>query len=581
MDETNQNPSPITPTPAPSAPANNPKGMHKLVALVVGVLVLALAAGGTYYLKQHTAVEQQAVTPSPTPTQTPIPQEPVLSGDVAWHYPIEDGFLEILDSTNPDNLRAHSYLVGTFKKGKYSGKEIIRGNLECNCLGSGGTFTLVVNQAANPTFEKPYILIKNNSVSSIDAFDKNKVDLDAATKIEEIILPPTVNGPKPNQTVTDPYQSYYPNTNVNLPDYQIFNVTNLKFAFNDPKYGAVYTTPDDSSKVSIPYGSYAFYVKAPDYGLWIYQMEPNFIDKDYKTNITWNGGIQNTMQYGYTDRGGCGSRNLASVINNLNIGNDLVQTGITSKGDAVYELKDKNNPILKDIYDNQYSPYDSQLNKPGTKMPYDQFVAKHPVFFWVDPFGRLIKFAAFDFQPQAECAKPVIYLYPTQTENVSVKLAPAGGFKYSEPAYNSGWEVTATPDSKITVNGKAYPYLFWEGWGGLYETPDKGFVVAQSDVDSFLSGKLAELGLNAKESADFKEYWEPYLTGSPYYFITFMGNSVMNKIAPLTVEPKPDTVIRVLMDFKKLDKPIEIQGYDIKTPVRNGFTVVEWGGVKH
>jgi hypothetical protein len=33
------------------------------------------------------------------------------------------------------------------------------------------------------------------------------------------------------------------------------------------------------------------------------------------------------------------------------------------------------------------------------------------------------------------------------------------------------------------------------------------------------------------------------------------------------------------MDFKGLDKPITVEGYNIPKRVRNGFTVVEWGGV--
>ena len=106
-------------------------------------------------------------------------------------------------------------------------------------------------------------------------------------------------------------------------------------------------------------------------------------------------------------------------------------------------------------------------------------------------------------------------------------------------------------------------------------------MVAKADVHNFLVEKLAKLGLNQKESTDFEEYWEPLMQSSPYYFMTFMGNSVMDKIAPLQINPKPDTVIRVLMDFKPLNAPISVLGYDIKTPVRSGFTVVEWGGVKH
>jgi hypothetical protein len=114
----------------------------------------------------------------------------------------------------------------------------------------------------------------------------------------------------------------------------------------------------------------------------------------------------------------------------------------------------------------------------------------------------------------------------------------------------------------------------------MYETPDKGFVVAQNEVHKFLLGKLKQLGLNDKETADFMEYWEPKMQGSPYYFVTFMGNQAMEELAPLEITPKPDTVIRILMDFVPLEKPIKVEGFNIRTPERKGFTVVEWGGVR-
>jgi hypothetical protein len=185
------------------------------------------------------------------------------------------------------------------------------------------------------------------------------------------------------------------------------------------------------------------------------------------------------------------------------------------------------------------------------------------------------------FELQAECGKPVIYLYPTETTKISVKLYPEGGFSYTEPVYGEGWEVSADPLGKITelVTGKVYPYLFWEGRGGIYQTPERGFVVSRENVHSFLTENLSKLGLNAKESADFQEFWEPRMKEKPYYFVTFLGNRTMKKLAPLEINPKPDTVIRLLMDFTPLDKPVKVRGYDIVTPERVGFTVVEWGGV--
>ena len=55
----------------------------------------------------------------------------------------------------------------------------------------------------------------------------------------------------------------------------------------------------------------------------------------------------------------------------------------------------------------------------------------------------------------------------------------------------------------------------------------------------------------------------------------------IDKIAPLQISPEPDTVIRVLMDVKPLEKPVLVEEQKLKqTPQRKGFTVVEWGGLK-
>ena len=49
---------------------------------------------------------------------------------------------------------------------------------------------------------------------------------------------------------------------------------------------------------------------------------------------------------------------------------------------------------------------------------------------------------------------------------------------------------------------------------------------------------------------------------------------------PLEITPVPDTVIRVVMEWKGLNKYVEIPQQKLTTPQRNGFTVVEWGGTE-
>ena len=49
---------------------------------------------------------------------------------------------------------------------------------------------------------------------------------------------------------------------------------------------------------------------------------------------------------------------------------------------------------------------------------------------------------------------------------------------------------------------------------------------------------------------------------------------------PLDITPKPDTIIRVMMEFKGINHYIELAPQQITTPKRTGFVAVEWGGTQ-
>jgi len=183
-----------------------------------------------------------------------------------------------------------------------------------------------------------------------------------------------------------------------------------------------------------------------------------------------------------------------------------------------------------------------------------------------------------------ERAKPVIYLYPTRETRVSVNVKPRGGVSVSDPPIGSGWTVTARPDGRITdpATGRDYPYLFWE-------SPDdsppfayrEGFVAARAELPAFFRDKLAALGLVDAEIADFLEYWLPVLDEYEWYQIAFVPKATLDTEAPLTVSPKPDTVIRVYFDWKGLEGPASVPPQTLERVERRGFTVVEWGGRKY
>ncbi|USN53210.1 MAG: hypothetical protein H6760_03470 [Candidatus Nomurabacteria bacterium] len=358
-----------------------------------------------------------------------------------------------------------------------------------------------------------------------------------------------------------------------------FSEDGLVTAYQDPKYGTVYTSAESNDLKF--YGRNGFYMKAADGTVRAYRLLVDFAGSENTPSITWTDGKKNYQQYTFVGYGGCGATNYAEVVSSDDVSmSELEQIGTSSKGDIIYGFKDSESKMLKDLYET-YAGYHSDGSYVTS---YAEFITQRPIIFYKDPFDRLLKGQNDLYKPLAECGKPVIYLYPEQSTEVEVKVAPSGGFSKTVPEYGNGWKVFAQPNGDLTelASGKQYPYLFWEGRStSIYETPKQGWVIKKDRVHDFLNTTLAKLGLNSQETADFQEFWEPKMQSAPYYFITFMGNPVMNQLAPLDITPKPDTVIRVLMDYQELDEPINVSSYHIRTPERKGFTVVEWGGVLH
>lgn len=176
-------------------------------------------------------------------------------------------------------------------------------------------------------------------------------------------------------------------------------------------------------------------------------------------------------------------------------------------------------------------------------------------------------------------AKPVIYLYPEEEIGVSVKLKCDGELIVTYPEYGDGWNVLAQPDGTLTNldDGREYSYLFWEAKSEVEYDFSEGFCVRGVDTADFLRDTLSALGLTAREYNEFIVYWLPLMQGNKYNLISFQGE-VYENAAELDISPAPDSVLHVFMAWKPLDGPIEIQPQELDPFVREGFTVVEWGG---
>lgn len=178
------------------------------------------------------------------------------------------------------------------------------------------------------------------------------------------------------------------------------------------------------------------------------------------------------------------------------------------------------------------------------------------------------------------CYKPVIYLYPEETKQVSVSLDLNGRLSCTYPAYQNGWHVTADPDGTLTdSSGKTYNYLYWEGEVAAQYDLSKGFCIKGSDTAAFLEEALEKLGLSRREANEFIVYWLPLMQENPYNVITFQTNAY-EAAAQLEITPAPDTLIRVFMAWYPSDCYLDMMPQTLSSPERTGFTAIEWGGTQ-
>ncbi len=190
------------------------------------------------------------------------------------------------------------------------------------------------------------------------------------------------------------------------------------------------------------------------------------------------------------------------------------------------------------------------------------------------------------FQPAEETwpvKKPVIYIYPTKTENVSIKLNVNGKLGFTYPEYKNGWNFVAEPGGVIKMNEKKYNYLFWDAELNINTATlnlNEGFIVTKNNLVNFFEEKLKLMGLNSQETQDYITYWCPLMNVNETNYIQFIFNEEFGKYAPLTINPKPNHLFRVCMLWSKANENTIVKEQKIQSFTRSGFTVVEWGGTE-
>ena len=179
--------------------------------------------------------------------------------------------------------------------------------------------------------------------------------------------------------------------------------------------------------------------------------------------------------------------------------------------------------------------------------------------------------------------KPIIYLYPEKETAIDLKFDFVGKVSTTFPKYDKNWSVIAYPDGKIfdTKTKRFYSSLFWDG---IFNFPKEhynytnGFVVSKNNLTTFLIQKLEFMGLSTSETNEFIQFWLPLMDKNEINLVHFWVNDDYTVFSKNSVNPKPDTSLRIFMEFCEVDENFKIQEQKLFKTERKGFTLVEWGG---
>lgn len=179
-------------------------------------------------------------------------------------------------------------------------------------------------------------------------------------------------------------------------------------------------------------------------------------------------------------------------------------------------------------------------------------------------------------------AKPILYLYPEKTTKVTVSFEHPELLETTYPKFVDRWEVTAKKNGDLTdKNGKYYYGLYWDEAKVHMTDFSTGFYVTKDNAITFLEEKLSTIGLNGRERNEFITYWLPILEKNGQSLVYFELTEERESYNPIYINPKPDSLLRIVIHIKKVDHKINILKQNLTKFKRRGFVAVEWGGTTY
>ncbi|MEO6761503.1 MAG: hypothetical protein ABI220_03975 [Candidatus Saccharimonadales bacterium] len=472
------------------------------------------------------------------------------------------------------------YLIGTTSDGRQIivmvMPSVVPAEVVQVILSDGNNYKILAQQDSGSVEQIKGFGVAEFIKSSLVGYASN-VSYDVATKLSLSTFPETANLNGQTFKHNTPYGYFLEN---GLSDIRgTFYGTSPDISNNLAKLGTV----GDNTFYSLVAKDYDSFQVVEVYGtlnaLWAthYDVQNELLDQSKPVTIKWKGGVNNKSTY-YSAASGCGSSGYV-VAKNV-AASQLIVVGTSTGGQPLYQLS-SGSALTQELYNKDYTESKSSLNDASLKnLTLQQFLDAHAYIIIKNKLGQYMVLQRDDMFMRGGCAKPVIYLYPQHKTEVSVQVG--ADVTVSNPKYpDGGWQnVKADTSGKLVYQGKQYDSLFWEGYGnGSYPEITNGTVVPSGQAVSTIRWQLKAQGLNSKEISDFLTYWQSKLPSTKYVRLTWLGTAQMNQLAPLSVNPAPKTTIRVFLDFEGLQHPEKLPAQHFVTPIRRGFTLVEWGGL--
>ena len=412
-----------------------------------------------------------------------------------------------------------------------------------------------------------------------------------------------------NKTITDfKYTSYFYNDNPELIDGNLLVIDdNNQYVldFNSGKEKLTFNKWDDENLENtfmiqaIGNNDYVYYVK--NYGMEINNSEicdknfNNIIDGKYEQyGVLSNGNFIVKMTdttFGEYNKNGKLINKSKEYKKVISIGYDYI--GIIDN-DNYLKIIDKNEKVLAKFIEITDKHYIHEFISGWYKAE-----GKEGLYLVVEdeniPIGTLGRGVEYFYDIKSKktgkielteiggYAKPVLYLYPTKDNTkISVSFAKPELLTTTYPKYKNSWEVTANKNGDLKDKDNKYYYgLYWEENGSINVKFNEGFYVTKDNAIEFLEEKLTTIGLNDREKNEFIMYWLPILEKNEKNLVYFELTKSREAYNKLNINPKPDSLLRVAIHIKKVDKKINIKAQKLTTFERKGFTAVEWGGFNY